>query len=63
MKSTKEMYITVDKPEDCYKMSDEERQKVLLRISTEVYELIERFDGYCRVKISITVKMEGKGNC
>jgi len=60
MQSTKTIILEIYKEEGEYSISNEDKQIILLKLASEVYEMAEKFDGCCEIRIEINIC--GKGN-
>ena len=60
MRSNKSFIIEVCKGEDYQPISKKEKDKIIQKIAVEIFELSERFDGFCDILLKIEI--EGTGN-
>jgi len=60
MRSTKSFTIEVCKGEDYQPIPKSEKDKIIRRIAKEIFDLAERFDGFC--EIILKVELQGRGN-
>jgi len=60
MRSTKKFIIEVFKEEDYQPIPKEEKERIIHKITKEIFRLAERFDGFC--EITLKIELEGRGN-